>query len=66
MSRSAAALQYTTNHGRIDMTVMFGAAVWIFESKMVELVPEGQALAQIQARGYADKYRRGGLTASLP
>lgn len=50
-------LEDTTNHGRIDMTVMFGEAVWIFEFKVVELVPEGQALAQIQARGYADKYR---------
>ncbi|HEX5783922.1 MAG TPA: PD-(D/E)XK nuclease domain-containing protein [Burkholderiaceae bacterium] len=27
---------------------------------MVELVPEGRALAQIQAKGYADKYRARG------
>ena len=47
----------TTNHGRIDMAVRAGGAVWIFEFKVVELVPEGKALAQIQAKGYADKYR---------
>ena len=45
----------------IDMAVEFGAAVWIFEFKVVELVPEGQALQQIKDRGYADKYLgRGG------
>jgi Predicted AAA-ATPase/PD-(D/E)XK nuclease superfamily len=47
----------TTNHGRIDMTVLFEGAVFIFEFKVVELVPEGQALQQIQDRRYADKYR---------
>ncbi len=47
----------TTSHGRIDMTVLAGGAVWVFEFKVVELVPQGRALAQIQARGYADKYR---------
>jgi Predicted AAA-ATPase/PD-(D/E)XK nuclease superfamily len=47
----------TTNKGRIDMTVLACGAVWIFEFKVVELVPEGKALAQIQAKGYAEKYR---------
>jgi len=46
----------TTNHGRIDMAVEFGSAVWIFEFKVVELMPEGKALQQIKDRGYADKY----------
>ncbi|WP_338415885.1 PD-(D/E)XK nuclease domain-containing protein, partial [uncultured Sphaerotilus sp.] len=51
----------TTNHGRIDMAVEFGTAVWVFEFKVVELVPQGQALQQIKDRGYADKYLgRGG------
>jgi hypothetical protein len=50
----------TTNHGRIDMTVLFNRQVYIFEFKVVELVPEGSALAQIKARAYADKYRARG------
>ena len=50
----------TTNHGRIDMTVLFEAQVWIFEFKVVELAPEGRALQQIRDRGYADKYRARG------
>ena len=49
-----------TNHGRIDMTVLFEAQVWIFEFKVVELAPEGRALQQIRDRGYADKYRSRG------
>jgi hypothetical protein len=53
-------LEDTTNHGRIDMAVLFGGAVWLFEFKVVELVPEGKALAQLQARGYAEKYRSRG------
>jgi hypothetical protein len=53
-------LEDTTNHGRIDMAVLFGGAVWLFEFKVVELVPQGQALAQLQQRAYADKYRARG------
>jgi hypothetical protein len=50
-------LEDTTNHGRIDMTVLFDKQVFIFEFKVVELAPEGAALAQIKDRHYADKYR---------
>jgi hypothetical protein len=46
----------STNKGRIDMTVLAAGAVWVFEFKVVELVPQGKALAQIRDRGYADKY----------
>ena len=53
-------LEDTTNHGRIDMTVLFNGHVYIFEFKVVELVPEGQALQQIKNKGYADKYRQRG------
>ncbi len=49
-----------TNHGRIDMTVRFNGNVYIFEFKVVELGGEGSALAQLQARGYAEKYRSAG------
>ncbi|WP_460508855.1 PD-(D/E)XK nuclease domain-containing protein, partial [Hydrogenophaga soli] len=53
-------LEDTTNKGRIDMAVLFNGQVFVFEFKVVELVPEGRALAQIQAKGYADKYRARG------
>jgi len=53
-------LEDVTNHGRIDMTVRFEGVAYLFEFKVVELAPEGKALAQLQARGYADKYRARG------
>ncbi len=50
-------LEDVTNKGRIDMTVLFNGQVYLFEFKVVELVPRGKALQQIRDRGYADKYR---------
>ena len=50
-------LEDTTNQGRIDMTVNFNQQVYLFEFKVVELVPQGKALQQLKDRGYADKYR---------
>ncbi|MBR2515259.1 MAG: ATP-binding protein [Halomonas sp.] len=49
-----------THHGRVDMTVDFGGHLYLFEFKVVEQLPEGKALAQIKAKGYADKYRSAG------
>ncbi|MEZ5534839.1 MAG: ATP-binding protein [Thiolinea sp.] len=46
-----------TNLGRVDMTLKFNEQVYIFEFKVVELVPEGKALQQIKDKAYADKYR---------
>jgi hypothetical protein len=46
-----------TNHGRIDLVLLLGAQVFIFEFKVVADQPEGKALAQIRSHGYADKYR---------
>ena len=43
--------------GRLDMAVRFNDTVYLFEFKVVELAPEGSAMAQLQAKGYADKYR---------
>ena len=43
--------------GRIDLTVLFNANVYLFEFRVVEQAPEGRALQQIKDRGYADKYR---------
>ena len=50
-------VEESTNHGRLDMAVLFNEQVWLFEFKTVEKAPEGAALAQIKEKGYADKYR---------
>ena len=47
----------STSHGRLDMAVEFNDNVYLFEFKVVELAGEGAAMAQLQSRGYADKYR---------
>lgn len=46
-----------TNHGRTDMTLKFNGRVYIFEFKVVELTPKGEAMQQLKERRYADKYR---------
>ncbi|WP_020558171.1 ATP-binding protein [Thiofilum flexile] len=46
-----------TNLGRIDMTLKFNHQVYIFEFKVVEMTPKGEALKQIKERGYANKYQ---------
>ncbi|HRD64625.1 MAG TPA: ATP-binding protein [Candidatus Competibacter sp.] len=53
-------LEDATNRGRIDMTVKFNGQIYLFEFKVVELVPEGRALQQLKSKGYADKYRAEG------
>ncbi|WPL16289.1 putative AAA-ATPase [Thiorhodovibrio winogradskyi] len=50
-------LEDATNHGRLDMALLFNAQVYLFEFKVVELVPEGRALEQLKARNYAEKYQ---------
>jgi hypothetical protein len=48
----------STNHGRVDMTVLFENRVYIFEFKVTDLDrTPGSALEQIKRKGYADKYR---------
>ena len=47
----------SSSHGRLDMAVRFNDNVYLFEFKVVELAPEGAAIAQLKAKGYADKYR---------
>ena len=46
-----------SSHGRLDMAVRFGGAVYLFEFKVVETAGEGAALAQLKEKCYADKYR---------
>ena len=51
--------------GRVDMTVRFNNHVYLFEFKLApgsgrgvpELTPVGGAMAQLKAKGYADKFR---------
>ena len=54
-----------TNHGRIDMTVKLPQRIFLFEFKVVELVPEGKALQQLKDKAYAEKYRGSGLPVVL-
>jgi hypothetical protein len=55
----------SSNAGRLDLALRFNDQVYLFEFKVVELSPEGRALAQIKARGYADKYRAEGVPVHL-
>ena len=43
--------------GVLDMAVHFNDNIYLFEFKVVEMASEGGAMAQLQAKGYADKYR---------
>ena len=50
----------STSRGRLDMAVRFNGHVYLFELKVVEMAGEGAAMAQLRARGYAEKYRSRG------
>lgn len=39
------------------MALKFNGQVYLFEFKVVELVPDGGAMQQIKDRGYPDNYR---------
>ena len=54
------AVEESSSHGRLDMAVRTAGHVYLFEFKVVEMAPPGAALAQLQERGYADKYRAQG------
>ena len=47
----------SSSQGRVDMAVHFNDNIYLFEFKVVELASDGAAMAQLQAKGYADKYR---------
>ena len=51
----------SSSHGRLDMAVRFNGNVYLFEFKVVEMAPEGAAMAQLKEKRYADKYRGLGL-----
>ena len=46
-----------SSRGRLDMAVRFNRQMYLFEFKVVELARKGTAMAQLKAKGYADKYR---------
>ena len=48
----------STSRGRLDMAVLFDDQVYLFELKTVGKEPEGTAMAQLEEKGFADKYRR--------
>ena len=54
------AVEESSSHGRLDMAVRTAGHVYLFEFKVVEMAPPGSALAQLQERRYADKYRTSG------
>ena len=47
----------STSLGRVGMAVRFNRWVYLVEFKVVESAPVGTAMAQLEAMGYADKYR---------
>ena len=47
----------SSSHGRVDLAVHFNGNVYLFEFKVVELASDGAAMAQLQEKRYADKYR---------
>ena len=50
-------VEESSSHGRLDMAVRTGGHVYLFEFKVVEMAPPGSALAQLQERDYAARYR---------
>ena len=59
------AVEDATSRGRLDMALRLGENVYLFEFKVAERSEQGAALAQLQARRYADKYRAPGRTVHL-
>ena len=53
-------VEESSSHGRLDMAVRAAGHVYLFEFKVAEMASRGSALVQLQARGYADKYRARG------
>ena len=51
------AVEESSSHGRLDLAVRTAGHVYLFEFKVVEMAPPGSALAPLQERDYAAKYR---------
>ena len=55
----------SSSAGRLDMAVQAGGRVFLFEFKIAERTSPGEAMAQLRARRYADKYRHLGVPVHL-
>ncbi|WPL21280.1 ATP-binding protein [Thiorhodovibrio frisius] len=55
----------SSNAGRLDLAVKFNGQIYLIEFKVVEHSGEGAAMAQLKAKGYADKYRSQGQLTHL-
>ncbi len=64
-SMDGVAVEDATSRGRLDMAVVLDGSACLFEFKVAERSEQGAALAQLQARRYADKYRAPGRTVHL-
>ena len=53
----AIVVEESSSHGRLDMAVRTDGHVYLFEFKVAEISSAGSALAQLQERDYAAKYR---------
>ena len=58
-------VEESTSRGRLDMAVRFESRVYVFEFKVVEQAGEGNAMAQLKDRRYAEKYRAPGVDVHL-
>ncbi len=56
-SLDGVSVEDATSRGRLDLAVQMGRHVYLFEFKVAQRAGRGGALAQMQARRYADKYR---------
>lgn len=61
------AVEDSTSHGRMDMAVRIPERICLFEFKVVDTGSSspGSAMAQLEDRRYADKYRAEGVPISL-
>ena len=64
-SLDGVAVEDTTSRGRVDLSVRLAEDIYLFEFKVAERSDTGAALAQLRARGYADKYRAPGRAVHL-
>ena len=64
-SMDGVAAEDATSHGRLDLAVRLGGNAYLFEFKVAERSESGAALAQLQARRYADKHRAAGHAVHL-
>ncbi|WP_456371314.1 AAA family ATPase [Thermodesulfatator atlanticus] len=50
-------VEEATNQGRLDMAVLFEGRCYLFEFKVVDDKPEGNALKQLKEKRYFEKYQ---------